>query len=137
MHAAQGGIDIFAVAAALGEGATRAVDEVTTEFVPRPAFVEEVQKLLEGAEERSEVLQMQLEQREVRFLSNAPGGPIYRSRRYDMVVLWNKCCYSGQHPDDENGCRHRFNIQRGLILSATVPYSRHGMRRGMAPGSSC
>ena len=53
------------MAAALGEGATTAVDDTMHEFVARPHFVEEVQKLLEGAEERTEVLQMQLDQREV------------------------------------------------------------------------
>jgi hypothetical protein len=66
MHADGEGVDIFAVAAALGAGATSAVDEAVAEFVPRPAFIQEVKKLLEGAEERTEVLQMQLEQKEVR-----------------------------------------------------------------------
>lgn len=63
-------MDIFAVAAALGQGATTAVDETMAEFVPRPNFIEEVEKLLEGAKERAEVLQMQLDQREV--LSHLP-----------------------------------------------------------------
>lgn len=65
MHADGYGVDIFAVAAALGHGATTAVDEAMHEFVPRPSFIEEVQELLVDAGERTDVLRMQLDQREV------------------------------------------------------------------------
>lgn len=60
------GVDIMAVAAALGAGATDAVDDVVGEFVARPVFVAEVRELLMGAEERAAAFEAALADKEVR-----------------------------------------------------------------------
>ena len=62
-------MDIMAVAAALGAGATEAVDEVVGEFVPRPVFVAEVRELLAGAEDRAAAFETALAEKEVRHSS--------------------------------------------------------------------
>lgn len=59
-------VDIMAVAAALGAGATEAVDDAVGECVARPVFVAEVRGLLLGAEERAAAFEAALADKEVR-----------------------------------------------------------------------